>query len=213
MSMTIIMFGPPMAGKGTQARRIAQRFDLELLATGDIIRAESKLDTPRGRAIRANMDAGRNAPDEVVNEAVGEYIQRFPNAVLDGYPRRVSQAEYLVQHAPAQNIVVHLNTSPGECLQRVETRTICSECNATYGLALREKVTGLCDLDGKPLSRRSDDNQETLTQRLSDYRVETLPALDVLGQSGFFIYDIKGDIAPDEITRNIVHHLMLSQDE
>lgn len=212
MSMTIIMFGPPMAGKGTQARRIAQRFDLELLATGDIIRAESKQDTPRGRTLRADMEAGKNAPDDVVNEAVRDYIQRFPNAVLDGYPRRVSQAEYLVEHAPAQGIVIHLNTTLGACLQRVETRTICSECNSTYGRAVPEEKSGMCDVDGKPLSRRSDDIQETLIQRLADYRVETLPALEVLGQKGFFVYDIKGDMAPDQVTNSIVHHLTMSLD-
>ena len=184
--MRLVLLGPPGAGKGTQAERIAAKYGIPHLSTGEMLREAVAADTEVGRRAKAIMDAGRLVPDEVMNRLVAERIGQ-PDAargfVLDGFPRTVAQAEalddLLEQRAERLDAVVELAVDDDALVDRISGRFACAKCGAGYHDRFRPpKADGVCDVCGsREFVRRADDNAETVRARLNAYHAQTAPLL------------------------------------
>ena len=183
--MLIILLGPPGAGKGTQAERIVRDNNLVYIATGDILRQAVKTETPLGRKARNYMDQGQLVPDELVVEIVKDRLNDFDclkGALLDGFPRTISQAVFLEQVLPdikqQVDLVLSLEVAEEELIERLTGRRVCSDCGATYHLKFKPpQVRNVCDQCGGDLYQRDDDSLETVKERLQVYREQTEPLI------------------------------------
>lgn len=178
--MRIILLGPPGAGKGTQARTLAERITLPHISTGDLLRQNVKEATPLGKEAQGYMNKGVLVPDEIVNKML---LQRFGLAdikkgfILDGYPRNISQAKALDDILKTKNMkvdmVFYLDTSEPVIIQRLSGRLACSLCGANFHTKnMPPKVNMACDHCGGKLYQRTDDKEETIKTRLVVYRKE-----------------------------------------
>ncbi len=201
--------GAPGAGKGTQARLIAEKSGYPQISTGDILREIAQQETPLGREIKEIQASGRLVSDEVLADVIRERTSRPDCArgyILDGYPRTLNQAELLEELAKEQGKEVKLIklVVPFESLmKRLTGRRTCSQCGEIYNLYLRPpRREGVCDLDGGLLSHRADDNPETVRARLETYEQTTAPVVDYYRQSGRLI-EINGELSVEEVAREI----------
>ena len=184
--MRLVLLGPPGAGKGTQAERIAARYGIPHLSTGDMLREAVAADTEVGRRAKAIMDAGRLVPDDVMNRLVAERIAQ-PDAVrgfvLDGFPRTVAQAEaldrLLDERDQRLDAVLELAVDDDALVERISGRFACARCGAGYHDRFRQPaVDGVCDACGsREFVRREDDKPETVRARLNAYHAQTAPLL------------------------------------
>jgi adenylate kinase len=191
--MRVVLLGPPGAGKGTQAERIAAKYDVPHLSTGDMLREAVAAGTEVGRRAKAIMDAGRLVPDDVMNGLVAERIAR-PDAargfVLDGFPRTVAQAEalddLLGRGDQRLDAVVELAVDDDALVDRISGRFACAQCGAGYHDRFRRpKADAVCDVCGsREFVRREDDNPETVRARLKSYHAQTAPLLPYYRDKG-----------------------------
>ncbi|MFB6171946.1 MAG: adenylate kinase [Haloarculaceae archaeon] len=198
----ILLLGPPGAGKGTQSARIADEFDVEHVTTGDALRAnrdmdisdmDTEYDTPR-----AYMEAGELVPDAVVNEIVRTALDDADGFVLDGYPRNLDQAEYLAEITDL-DVVISLDVSESELVDRLTGRRVCSECGTNYHVEFdRPEEKGVCDECGGELIQRDDDTEETVRERLRVFRENTQPVIDFYEERGDLVR-VDGEQSPDEV--------------
>jgi len=190
--MGIILLGPPGAGKGTQAKKLTQAFDIPQISTGDMLRAAVKSGTPLGKQAKAFMDAGGLVPDEVVIGIVKERLAENDcgkGFILDGFPRTIPQAEALdrVTKELGKEIrfVLSLEVDQNNLMERLCGRRTCTGCGAMYHVKFNPpKVEGKCDKCGTALIQRDDDKEETITNRLSNYNKATAPLLDYYRNTG-----------------------------
>jgi len=190
--MRVIFLGPPGAGKGTQARRLAARFGVPQIATGDMLREAAAEQTPLGQAAQRYMDEGTLVPDEVVIALVAERLDLADASqgfLLDGFPRTVAQAEALDQllkdRGLALDRVIFFEVSEAELLRRLTGRRVCKRCGATFHLiSSPPKVAGTCERCAGELYQREDDSEATARQRLAVYGRETAPLLDYYRSRG-----------------------------
>ncbi len=206
----IILLGPPGAGKGTQAKLIAETYGIPQISTGDILRDNVARKTELGMKARGIMESGNLVPDELVCDMVAERLQQ-PDCVrgfiLDGFPRTVRQAEWLdgqlekmragkgVQgrQACAPPVVVRLVVEYNQLLQRLTGRRSCPTCGLIYNVYFQPpKVQGICDCDGTPLVQRRDDTEEVIAERLKAYEQLTLPLVEYYGSRGR-LFEVNGD--------------------
>ena len=190
--MRIVLLGPPGAGKGTQAARLAAHLGVPHIATGDMLRLAANADTPLGRRLHSYMDRGELVPDDLTNAIVEERIGQ-PDAaggfILDGYPRSVDQAKMLdeslaMQGASLDKAIKFMVTGP-EIVKRLSGRLVCPVDGSVYHLLTNPpKVDKLCDIDGTPLVQREDDSEETVLRRLEVYGQRTKPLYDLYGERG-----------------------------
>ncbi|MEA2566306.1 MAG: adenylate kinase [Actinomycetota bacterium] len=190
--MRIVLLGPPGAGKGTQAARLAAHLGVPHIATGDMLRLAANADTPLGRRLHSYMDRGELVPDDLTNSIVEERIGQ-PDAaggfILDGYPRSVDQAKMLdeslaMQGASLDKAIKFMITGP-EIVKRLSGRLVCPVDGSVYHLVTNPpKVDKLCDIDGTPLVQREDDSEETVLRRLEVYGQRTKPLYDLYGERG-----------------------------
>lgn len=184
--MRLILLGPPGAGKGTQAQRLAESRGIPQLSTGDMLRAAVTAGTLVGKQAKAVMDAGKLVSDEIVNEIVSERIDQPDCArgfILDGYPRTLQQADaveaMLANKGMPLDAVIEFKVDDDVLVERISGRYTCARCGAGYHDANhRPKVDGVCDKCGSTeFKRRPDDNAETLRTRLQAYYKETSPLI------------------------------------
>jgi adenylate kinase len=191
--MRLVLLGPPGAGKGTQAERIAAKYDIPHLSTGVMLREAVAANTEVGRQAKAIMDAGRLVPDEVMNRLVADHIAQ-PDAargfVLDGFPRTVAQAEaldgLLEQRGERLDAVLELAVDDDALVDRISGRYACAKCGASYHDRFRQpKTDGVCDVCGsREFVRRADDTAETVRARLNAYHAQTAPLLPYYRDKG-----------------------------
>jgi len=181
--MRVILLGAPGAGKGTHCKRIAQRYGVAHLSSGDILRRERAEGTELGRKAQSYMDAGALVPDELIVEMMTGAIRQTPAGyVLDGFPRTVHQAEVLDKSLAAQDgaidVVVNLQVNDDIVVERITGRRSCPKCGAVYHVKnMPPKKDGLCDHDGTPLVQRPDDTEEVVRNRLETYYRQTEPVV------------------------------------
>ena len=186
--MKLILLGAPGAGKGTQADIISQRLNIPTISTGNMLRAAVKNGTPIGLKAKEYMDAGKLVPDEVIIGIVAERLAEADCAngyILDGVPRTIAQAEALEAAGIHFDVVLSIEISDQEIIDRMGGRRACTACGATYHVvSAPSKVEGKCDKCGTDLVLRDDDKPETVKNRLTVYHNETEPLKDFYAQRG-----------------------------
>lgn len=193
--MNIIIMGLPGAGKGTQAAKIIQEFQIPHISTGDMFRLAIKQETELGLQAKAFMDNGDLVPDEVTIGIVRERLSQSDakeGFLLDGFPRTIEQAEALndiLQELDTKiDRTIFVDVPEEELMNRLTGRRICSSCGAAYHLVFNPpKVEGVCDLDGAKLYQREDDNPETVANRLEVNVKQTQPLVDFYKAEGVFV--------------------------
>ena len=193
----ILLLGPPGAGKGTQSAKIAEHYDVEHVTTGDALRANKDLETDHGTP-REYMEAGELVPDPVVNEIVATALAEADGFVLDGYPRNRSQAEELAGMTDL-DVVVLLEVSREELLERLTGRRVCADCGRNFHVEFDPPAEdGVCDDCGGEVIQREDDTAETVRERLRVYEEQTAPVIEYYDAEGF-IRRVDGEAPPDEV--------------
>jgi adenylate kinase len=203
------LFGPPGAGKGTQAHRLADYYGVRLIATGDIFRKNVRLETPLGLKARSYMDAGELVPDDVVILMLMEELDKAPNGfVLDGFPRTIPQAlaleESLADRRRPLHAVLKFAVPDEVAVARLAGRRTCSHCERTYNVEFKPpKMEGICDACGGGLFQRQDDREETVRHRLEIYHRDTEPLEKFYWDRGLLReIDAVGEV--EDITRRAV---------
>ena len=184
--MKIIMLGAPGAGKGTQAKKIADKYQVPHISTGDIFRANIKNGTELGMKAKTYMDQGLLVPDELVVDLVVDRLAQedcVNGCVLDGFPRTIPQAECLdaalAAKGEAIDYAVDVDVPDENIINRMGGRRACVACGATYHIVhIPTKVEGVCDRCGESLILRDDDKPETVKKRLDVYHAQTQPLID-----------------------------------
>jgi adenylate kinase len=190
--MIMVLLGPPGAGKGTQAKVLAQRLKLVHISTGDILRQNVAEATNLGKQAKDFMDKGMLVPDELVTHMLSERLKRPDvknGCILDGYPRNLNQAKVLdnilKESTMAVDVVVYLDTSAQVIIQRLSGRLVCRSCGENFHAQnMPPKVANICDKCHGALYQRSDDNSETIKQRLTVYKNEVRELAKYYHQSG-----------------------------
>ena len=190
--MKIIMLGAPGAGKGTQAKMLADKYDIPHISTGDIFRANIKNGTELGTKAKEYMDKGLLVPDELTCDLVVDRIKQDDCAkgyILDGFPRTSPQAECLDNALNAMNdkidYAVNVDVPDENIIKRMSGRRACVGCGATYHIVYNPtKEEGICDRCGKELILRDDDKPETVENRLNVYHEQTQPLIDYYNNKG-----------------------------
>jgi len=216
--LNIVMMGPPGAGKGTQAKILAERFDLLHLSPGDLLREAVREGTELGRKAKTFMDAGLLVPDELIVDLIGARIReeetgRARGVILDGFPRTLRQAEaldgLLEESGRSLDAVVNITLPVEEAVRRLTGRRVCRGCGANYHLLYKPpRALGVCDLCGGPLYQRTDDTEETARSRLEVYRRETEPLISYYARRGL-VREVDGRGNVDAVTDRLVKALRL----
>lgn len=190
--MKIIMLGAPGAGKGTQAKMIAAKYNIPHISTGDIFRANIKNGTELGKKARGYMDAGLLVPDELTCDLVVDRIANDDCArgfILDGFPRTINQAKALEaaleKMGTSMDYAIDVDVPDQSIVERMSGRRACVNCGATYHIVFnRTKKEGVCDICGEPISIREDDLPETVQRRLDVYHEQTQPLIGFYAEKG-----------------------------
>ena len=190
--MKIIMLGAPGAGKGTQAKQIATKYQIPHISTGDIFRANIKNGTELGKKAKEYMDQGLLVPDELTCDLVVDRIGQDDCAngfVLDGFPRTIPQAECLDEAlknmGQSMDFAIDVDVPDESIINRMSGRRACLSCGATYHIVYNPtKVEGVCDACGQKLVLRDDDKPETVKKRLTVYHDQTQPLIDYYKKAG-----------------------------
>ncbi len=209
--MYIILLGAPGAGKGTQAVMLAEKMKLVQVASGDLFRQALANETELGKKAKAYMDKGQLVPNEITIQMVLERLAApdvKEGAILDGFPRNLEQAkaldEALSEQSKGIDKVVYIKVSEGELLKRLGGRWICRSCQAPYHeVDSPPEVAGKCDRCGGELYQRSDDNVETVKNRLKVYFEETSPLIDYYKEAGKLL-EINGEGGTAEVNQRMV---------
>lgn len=208
--MKIILMGPPGAGKGTQAEKLVDLYQIPHISTGDMFRKAQKDGTELGLKAKSYMDQGQLVPDEVT---VGIVKERLAEAdckegfLLDGFPRTVQQADaldtILAELDMALDCVVNIEVDKAFLVDRLTGRRVCRACGATYHIANKApKVEGICDKCGGELYQRGDDTIETVSNRLDVYAAQTAPLIDYYKSKGI-MSSIDGSKSMEEVLADI----------
>ena len=187
-----VFLGPPGAGKGSLAVKVAEDYKIPHISTGDIFRANIKAQTPLGVKVKAIIDSGSLVSDELTFELVKDRLSQDDcknGYILDGFPRTIPQAEAL--EAMSKEIgreishVIDIETPKEELVRRICGRRVCKKCGAPYHVInIKPKVDGICDICGGELVQRPDDNEEALNVRLEAYHKSTKPLLEYYEKKG-----------------------------
>lgn len=209
--MKLIMLGAPGAGKGTQAKKIAEKFHIPHISTGDIFRANIKGGTELGMKAKTFMDQGMLVPDEITIGMLMDCIKEADCAngyVLDGFPRTIPQAESLTKAlsdmGDAIDYAVNVDVPDDNIINRMSGRRACLNCGATYHVTFNApKQEDVCDTCGQGLVLREDDKPETVKKRLEVYHQQTQPLIDYYKNMGTLV-EVDGTQKMEDVFQNIV---------
>ena len=212
--MKIIMLGAPGAGKGTQAKKIAEKYGIPHISTGDIFRANIKGGTELGMKAKTFMDQGKLVPDEITIGMLMDRIKADDCAkgyVLDGFPRTIPQAESLTAALSARgeaiDYAINVDVPDENIITRMGGRRACLSCGATYHVQFNPpKAEGVCDVCGSALVLRDDDKPETVKNRLSVYHEQTQPLIDYYQKAGV-LKEVDGTQELNRVCADIVEIL------
>ena len=203
--------GPPGAGKGTQAAKLVERYDIPHVSTGDIFRGALQERTPLGLEAKRYMDVGALVPDQVTVGITRERLAKsdcIGGFILDGFPRTLQQAHALDQMLAKMGIrlnkVVNIVVPDQELIPRLTGRRICQSCGATYHMEFRPPAQpSVCDRCGGELYQRTDDQEETVRERLEVYRLQTQPLIQYYRERDLYS-EINGAQSTDAVFRDII---------
>ncbi|MFN2111719.1 MAG: adenylate kinase [Anaerolineales bacterium] len=212
--MFLILLGPPMSGKGTQAARLSKALGIPQISSGDLFRDNIKRETALGREAKTYMDRGDLVPDEITIGMVAERLGRpdaAKGALLDGFPRTIPQAEELDRILDELDAsltgVISISVPVEELVKRASGRRICRSCGKSYHLAFNPPAEeGVCDVDGGELYQRDDDLPDTVRQRLEVYQGQTSPLVDYYRKRGN-LREIEGDQPIDDVAADIAEEV------
>ena len=220
-SLRLILFGPPGAGKGTQAQLLKERLEIDHISSGDLFRHHLSNGTELGELARGYMNRGDLVPDEVTIGMVLDRITTMPDGrgfMLDGFPRNTNQAraldDALTQRGQRIDRVLHIKVADDELIRRLSNRYICRNCQKPF---TRDPVSGdaprRCDgcADGGDIYQRDDDTPDAVANRLTVYHAETAPVLDFYRESGI-LADIRGDSTVESVNRLALDALGLTSE-
>jgi adenylate kinase len=210
----VILLGPPGAGKGTQARRIAGQYGLQHLSTGDMLRDNLHHDTDLARKVKSIMERGELVPDDIVLGMVQDRIaQRDCGSgfILDGFPRTLPQARGLNKicrlHKSRSTTVLNVAVQPELLVRRLANRRICKMNGHIYSLADHPPIQpGICDVDGSELMQRPDDMEAVIRERIRTYERDSRPLIDYYSAQGL-LYEVEGIGDPDAVMADIMRVL------
>jgi len=210
----LVFMGPPGAGKGTQAKAVAEKYGVTHVSSGDIFRAEIAGDTELGGQIKAYLDSGALVPDEITVKAVVGRLGAARGAdgwLLDGFPRTQAQAEALDEaledDGEKLSAVIYLEVDNEIIVKRMAGRRVCPNCGRSYHTEhIPPKVEGTCDACGTRLIMRDDDKPETVRQRLATYQKATTPLIEYYDRRGLLIRT-DGTGTPDQVRARLFEQL------
>ena len=211
--MRLILLGPPGAGKGTQCKRIIEKYGMAHLSSGDILRAERAAGTELGQKAQSYMDSGQLVPDDIIISMMVSAMQKTPAGyILDGFPRTVVQAEQLdkalAERGEEIDGIVNLQVADEVISARLTGRRSCPECGAVYHIEnLKPKSFGICDKDGETLVQRTDDKPDVVADRLKTYHAQTAVVVDYYKDKGKAIINIDAAGEIETMTASIFSEL------
>jgi adenylate kinase len=211
----VVMLGPPGAGKGTQAKKMAEHYGIPQISTGDLLREHVRRGTELGIQAKAIMERGELVPDELLYGMVADRLREpdcRPGFILDGFPRTAAQAGWLdafleqelfEKSEKCPPVVIQLNVDYTQLLLRLTGRRSCPTCGTIYNIHFQPpRVNELCDLDGSKLVQRNDDRQEVITGRLAAYEAQTKPLAEYYQARGRLV-GVNADRDVEEIMAEI----------
>ena len=212
--MKIIILGAPGAGKGTQAKQIAAKYEIPHISTGDIFRANIKEGTALGMEAKSYMDKGQLVPDELTVKILLDRVSKDDcknGYVLDGFPRTIPQADVLDKAVSELNdkidYAINVDVKDDNIIRRMSGRRACLNCGATYHIVnVPPKKEGICDTCGSELVIRDDDKEETVKARLLAYHEQTQPLIDYYNNKGI-LKEVDGTKDMNDVFADIVNIL------
>ena len=207
--MKLVLIGAPAAGKGTQARKLIDRFQLAYISTGDMLREEVSRGTDLGNQVKSIMASGGLVPDELIISIVNERIKQGNcknGFILDGFPRTTVQAEKLDEMVKLDK-AVYINAPDDVMLERITARETCPKCGASYNkISLPSKKAGICDVCGEGLTQRKDDTLEAGKARLATFHEQSEPLVEYYNKQGI-LFEVDGMLGVEEISKAIITEL------
>jgi len=209
--LRLLFFGPPGAGKGTQAKKAAQEFNLAHVSTGDILRDAVNKGTELGKKAKSIMDRGELVSDDIMNGLVKEKLEELDSFILDGYPRTLDQAEFL-DHTTKElkkeiDAAVLIDVSEEEIVKRISNRRVCPNCGKVYNLiTLKPKEDEKCDVCGTKIIQRDDDKEEVVRERYKVYKKNTEPVIEYYRKNNKIV-TINGAQNVEDVTKELFNIL------
>jgi adenylate kinase len=199
----IVLLAPPGGGKGTQAKKLVEDFDLVHISVGDVLREEVRKGSELGQKVKAVMDAGELVSDQLVGDIIRDRLQGKSEGtgfILDGYPRNVAQAEFLQSITKGFRLrVIHIDVEEREVIRRLSGRRFCQKCGSIYNIYFSPSaVPGVCDACESPLVHRSDDREDVIAERLKVYWEQTRPVVDFYRSTGDY-FEVDGNWDPVDV--------------
>jgi adenylate kinase len=204
--MKLVIFGPPSAGKGTQAQKLSKKYSVPQIATGDLLREHVAKKTPIGIKVKEILDQGKLGPDDLIVQMIKDRVSQ-PDCkdgyLLDGFPRTLNQAKHLEKMADI-DVVLNIGVDTELLVERAVGRRICPKCASVYHVEFNPpKMEGTCDKCGSQLIQRDDDKEETVRKRLNVYREQTEPLIEYYKKKGKLV-DIDGSLGIDGVFEQMV---------
>jgi len=206
--MNLVLLGPPGSGKGTQAEKIAEEFNLKVFSTGDILRQMASQDTPLGDKVGGILRRGELVPEEIMEEILADFLSKGEGEgiLFDGYPRNLEQAKTLTSHLEklgGVSLAIYLKVRPEVVVKRLGSRRICPNCNAVYNLETKPpKKENICDSCGVELVQREDEKPAAIKKRLAIFEAQTLPVLEFFKKEGNLV-TVDGEASIEAVYQEI----------